>query len=139
MDWWGKSKSPFLLNLIAISNWMQQVYASQGFTSRVVYNGIPIEEYPFKAEKGDRLLFVGRLDSFKRPHIAIEVARKTGLGLDIVGGSFVGDIAYMESIKQACDGKQIKLYLDASQEEKVKLYQNAKACIFPSKMVSHLD
>lgn len=134
MDYWGRSKPPWPLNLISLSSWMQRVYASQGFSSRPVYNGIPLEQYQFKAEKGDRLLFVGRLDSFKRPHIAIEVARKAGLGLDIVGGSFVHDTAYMETIKQACDGQQIQLHLDASHEEKIELYQNAKAVIFPSKM-----
>ncbi|MBA7475660.1 Ubiquinone biosynthesis O-methyltransferase, mitochondrial [subsurface metagenome] len=134
MDWWGTSKPPWPLNLIAISKWMQKVYQSQGFTSRVVYNGIAIEDYLFKATKGSRLLFVGRLDSFKRPLVAIEVARKAGLGLDIVGGSFVADVAYMEKVKQACDGEQIKLYLDAPHEKKVELYQNAKAVIFPSKM-----
>ena len=133
-EWWGKSKPPFSLNMIAISEWMKSVYASQGFTSRVVYNGIPTEEYQFKATKGDRLLFVGRLDSFKRPHIAIEVAKQTGLGLDIVGGSFVSDVTYMESIKSQCDGKQVKLYLDADLKTKIELYQNAKAVIFPSKM-----
>lgn len=134
MDWWGISKPPWRLNLIALSNWMQRYYQSLGFSSRIVYNGIPIEDYGFKAEKGGRLLFVGRLDSFKQPHIAIEVAKKTGLGLDIVGGSFVYDTVYMESIKQACDGKQIKLHMDASHEEKIEFYQNAKAVIFPSKM-----
>lgn len=134
MDWWGTSKPPWPLNLIAISKWMQKVYQSQGFTSRVVYNGIAIEDYLFKATKDSRLLFVGRLDSFKRPLVAIEVARKAGLGLDIVGGSFVADVAYMEKVKQACDGEQIKLYLDAPHEKKVELYQNAKAVIFPSKM-----
>lgn len=134
MQWWGRSKPPWPLNLIALSKWMEKAYASVNFASRAVYNGIPIEDYVFHPEKGDRLLFVGRLDSFKRPHIAIEVARKTGLALDIVGGSFVSDVAYMESIKQVCDGKQIKLHLDASQQEKIELYQNAKAVIFPSNM-----
>lgn len=134
MEWWGRSKPPFPINLVAISNWMKSVYANYGFNSKVVYNGIPIEEYPYQKKKGDRLLFVGRLDSFKRPHIAIELARKTGLGLDIVGGSFVYDTAYLNSVKSECDGKQIKLYLDVGQKAKVELYQNAKAVIFPSEM-----
>lgn len=134
MDWWGKTRPPFPINLISISNWMKSVYVNCGFDSKVVYNGIPIEEYPYQKKKGDRLLFVGRLDSFKRPHIAIELARKTGLGLDIVGGSFVYDTAYLDSIKSECDSKQIKLYLDADQKTKVALYQSAKAVIFPSEM-----
>lgn len=134
MQWWGKEKPAFNLNLFALSNWMQAVYRSQGFASRPVYNGIPVEEYRYKAKKGDRLLFVGRLDAFKQPWVAIEVARKAGLGLDIVGGSFVQDPAYMESIKAGCDGEQIKLHLDASHAEKIRLYREAKAVLFPSKM-----
>ena len=133
-DWWSKSQPPFKLNLIAISDWMVKVYANQGFTARRVYNGINIEDYPFQKDKGDRLLFVGRLDVFKRPMVAIEVAKKLNMGLDIVGGSFVQDVNYMNQVKQACDGKQIKLHLDAPHEKKVELYQNAKAVIFPSKM-----
>lgn len=133
-DWWLKSKPPYKLNFIAVSDWMTKVYASQGVTSKFVWNGIDLGQYPYQEKKGDRLLFVGRLDSFKRPHIAIEIAKKMGLGLDIVGGSFVNDIPYMNSVKEACDGNQIKLHLDASQEEKTYLYQNARAVIFPSKM-----
>ena len=134
IDWWAGTKPPWPLNLIGVSAWMQKVYVSQGFKACAVYNGIALEDYPLKAEKGERLLFVGRLDSFKRPHIAIDIAKRTGLGLDIVGGSFVHDVAYMEQIKKDCDGKQIKLYLDAPHEKKVELYQNAKAVIFPSKL-----
>ena len=133
-EWWCKTKPPFKLNFIGISKWMQAVYKSMGMESQYCYNGIELDKYPYQEKKGDRLLFVGRLDSFKRPHIAIEVAKKMSLGLDIVGGSFVNDIPYMESIKQQCDGVKIKLWLDATQEEKTKLYQNARAVIFPSKM-----
>ena len=152
MEWWGKPRPKgFHLNLIAISNWMKRVYASQGFESQVSYNPIDLTEYEFKKEKGDRLLFVGRLDSFKRPHIAIEAAKRLGIGLDIVGGSFVSDVPYMERVKSQCDAiydkehggfidsepdrsNPIILHLDASQEEKIGLYQNAKAVIFPSRM-----
>jgi len=133
-EYWLKSKPPFKLNFIGVSNWMTRVYASQGMPSKFVYNGVDLDKYPYQEKKSDRLLFVGRLDSFKRPHIAIEVAKKMNLGLDIVGGSFVADVPYMNSIKQQCDGSQITLHLDATQEEKTKLYQNAKAVIFPSKM-----
>ena len=133
-DWWCKNKPPFKLNFITLSKFMQGAAKNVGIESQYCYNGIDLDKYPYQERKGDRLLFVGRLDSFKRPHIAIEVAKKMNLGLDIVGGSFVADVNYMNSIKQQCDGSQIKLHLDATQEEKTRLYQNAKAVIFPSKM-----
>ena len=133
-DWWCKTKPPFKLNFITLSKFMQTEAKQQGIESQYVYNGIDLDKYPYQEKKGDRLLFVGRLDSFKRPHIAIEIAKKMNLGLDIVGGSFVADVNYMNQIKQQCDGSQIVLHLDATQEEKTRLYQNAKCVIFPSKM-----
>jgi len=136
MDWWGKSKAPFKLNLIAISKWMQKVYESQGFPSRVCYNGVNLDDYPMgkKAKRGDRLLWIGRIDSFKRPDFAIRVAQKANLGLDIVGGTFVQDPAYLEQIKSMCDGKKINFIPDAPHEVKLKLLQTCKAVLFTSKM-----
>jgi glycosyltransferase involved in cell wall biosynthesis len=104
--------------------------------ARFVYNGIDTARYAFKKEKGDRLLFVGRLSPVKRPHMAIEIARQLGMKLDIVGGSFVApqEVQYMEHIKSMCDGSQIVMHADASHEEKVELMQNARCLIFPSNM-----
>jgi glycosyltransferase involved in cell wall biosynthesis len=56
------------------------------------------------------------------------------LGLDIVGGTFVQDPAYLEQIRSMCDGEQIKFYPDAPHEVKVKLMQSAKCLLFPSFM-----
>jgi len=133
LEWWKRSTPPFKLNLIAISNWMSQVYKAQGFESRFVYNGINLERYPFQKEKGDRLLFVGRIDKFKQPHIAVEVAKKLNMGLDIVGGTFVQDPAYLEQIRRMCNAG-IVFFPDAPQEQKVRLMRNAKCVLFPSGM-----
>lgn len=134
LEWWGRSKPPFKLNLIAISDWMVKVYASQGFTARRVYNGINLEKYPFKKEKGDRLLFVGRFSAFKQPHVAIEVAKKLDMPIDLVGGTFVDSPEYLEKIKRMCDGDKVKMYPDAPHEVKLQLMQDAKCLLFPSRM-----
>lgn len=133
LDWWGKSKPLFKLNLIAISKWMSDIYRIQGLESKYVYNGVDLEKYQFKKEKGDRLLFVGRIDSFKQPNVAIEVAKKLRMGLDIVGGTFVQNTDYLEKIRQSCTNG-IRFYPDASQDVKEELMQNAKCLIFPSAM-----
>jgi len=130
-----KSKAPVdEMNLVGISEFMMHEYQSQNWSSRYVHNGINLDKYPFKAEKGERLVFVGRIDKFKQPHVAIEVARKLGMGLDLVGGTFVQDSQYLERIRKMCDGKQICFYPDASHELKLRLLQNAKALLFPSNM-----
>jgi len=133
-DVWLQSKPPFKTNLISISRWMKKVYQSQGYESQVCYNPVDTNFYKYQEEKGDRFLFVGRVDKFKRSQTAIEACKRLNVGLDIVGGSFVQDMGYLNHIKSLCDGEQIKLHLDASHEEKIKLYQNAKATMFPSRM-----
>jgi glycosyltransferase involved in cell wall biosynthesis/2-polyprenyl-3-methyl-5-hydroxy-6-metoxy-1,4-benzoquinol methylase len=132
-EWWGTSKPPFPLNLISISQWMAKVYGAQGFTARPIYNGISMEKYAFQENKGDRLMFVGRCDSFKQPHVAIEVAKQLGLGIDMVCGTFVQDKNYLEAVKSLCVG-DIRWVEDPPQDEKVKLIQNAKCLLFPSHM-----
>jgi glycosyltransferase involved in cell wall biosynthesis/predicted SAM-dependent methyltransferase len=135
VQYWMQSKPPFKLNFIGISDFMTKEYEAQGMPSRYVYNGIDLSKYQFKAEKGNRFLYVGRLDSFKRPDFAIECCEKAGVGLDLVGGSFVADQGYLNKVKAMCTvTKNVDLYLDATHEKKIELMQNAKALIFPSKM-----
>lgn len=133
LNW--KSKPPGIdkLNLVAISDWMAKTYEGQGFTSRRCYNGINLDAYPFKKQKGERLIYVGRFTSFKGTHIAIEVAKKLGMGLDLVGGAYE-EPYFSQKIKPYCDDKQIVLHPEASHDVKVKLLQDAKALLFPSQM-----
>ncbi|GAG97838.1 unnamed protein product, partial [marine sediment metagenome] len=133
LNW--KSKPPGIdkLNLVAISDFMVSVYKNQGFTSKRVYNGVNMERYPFKAEKGDRLLYVGRFSKFKQPHVAIEVAKRLDMEIDLLGGTFVDDKTYLNMVREMVVGyPKAKMYEDAPHEKKLELMQNAKALIFGS-------
>lgn len=127
-------------NLISISKFMQRVYKEGvvkmqdgrqvgplNFDSRVAYNGIDVEKYKFREEKGDRLLFVGRLDDFKNPKHAIAAAKQLRMPIDIVGGSFVYKDKYMEEVKQMAGTPECRLYMNAPDDLKILLMQNAKA------------
>ena len=50
-----------------------------------VYNGIDLSLYPLQKAAGDSLVFLGRIHPDKGVHLAIEVARLTGLPLLIAG------------------------------------------------------
>jgi glycosyltransferase involved in cell wall biosynthesis len=50
-----------------------------------VYNGIDLSLYPLHKSGGDDLIFLGRIHPDKGVHLAIEVARLTGLPLLIAG------------------------------------------------------
>ncbi len=57
-----------------------------------VYNGIDLSLYPLQPQGGDHLAFLGRIHPDKGVHLAIEVARRSGLPLLIAG--IIQDQAY---------------------------------------------
>lgn len=57
-----------------------------------VYNGIDLSLYPFQERGGDHLIFLGRIHPDKGVHLAIQVARLSGLPLLIAG--IIQDQAY---------------------------------------------
>jgi hypothetical protein len=133
-DWWRTTPAPFPLNIFSISNWMGRAYESIGIKAHTVYNGIDMDKYGYQEQKGDRLIFVGRADTFKQPHLAIAVAKRLGLGIDMVCGTFVQDQNYLGYVKGLCDGEQVRWIEDPPQDVKVRLMQEAKCLLFPSKM-----
>lgn len=124
---------PFLkLNVIADSKYTQEIFRKIGLSAKVVYLGINLTRFPYKCDKGERLVFIGRFNEGKQPHVAIRIAKKLGLGLDLMGSMWVRDREYLEKIKAMCDGEEIRMLPNAPHEVKVKLLQDAKALVFPS-------
>jgi glycosyltransferase involved in cell wall biosynthesis len=60
-----------------------------------VYNGIDLSLYPFQECAGDSLVFLGRIHPDKGTHLAIEVARASGLPLLIAG--IIQDQTYFQA------------------------------------------
>ncbi|MGA1996850.1 MAG: glycosyltransferase, partial [Bryobacteraceae bacterium] len=67
-----------------------------------VYNGIDLSLYPLQKSRGDELIFLGRIHPDKGVHLAIEVARQSGLPLVIAG--IIQDRTYFR--------EQVEPYLD---------------------------
>ncbi len=67
-----------------------------------VYNGIDLSLYPFQESPGEELIFLGRIHPDKGVHLAIAVARLSGLPLLIAG--IIQDQEYFK--------KQVEPYLD---------------------------
>jgi glycosyltransferase involved in cell wall biosynthesis len=72
------------VRLVAISE-AQRNLAPQVRWFATVHNAIPVEEYPFRADKEDFLLFLGRMSPDKGAHLAIEVAREADRPLLLAG------------------------------------------------------
>jgi glycosyltransferase involved in cell wall biosynthesis len=99
-----------------------------------VYNGIDTTTYEFRPEPKDPpyLAFVGRISPEKGPHLAIEIAKRSGLCLKMAGKVDVVDRDYFEQeIKPHIDGKQIEYMGEANQEQKSDLMGKAVATLFP--------
>ncbi len=99
-----------------------------------VYNGIPIEDFPFEAEKEDYLLFAGRLAPEKAPERAIDIARRSGRPLVLAGmvepqhGEY-----FRDCLEPYIDGDQIRFLGLLSQGELAPLYRKAAAVLFPGR------
>jgi glycosyltransferase involved in cell wall biosynthesis len=99
---------------------------------RTIHHGIRIDDYPFQGKKQAYLSFIGRLAPVKGPHIAIEVAKKTGIPLKIAGEIQPLFKAYYENqIKPHLDGRFIEYVGQADLAAKNELLGNSMAMLFP--------
>ncbi|MBW4549766.1 MAG: glycosyltransferase family 4 protein [Aphanocapsa sp. GSE-SYN-MK-11-07L] len=99
-----------------------------------VYNGINPERYQFYSQPANPpyLAFLGRISPEKGPHLAIEIAKRSGWHLKIAGKVDVVDVDYFEQeIKPLIDGEQIEFLGEANHAQKSVLMGGAVATLFP--------
>lgn len=94
-----------------------------------IYNGIDLTDIPFSDTCGDYLLFVGRITPEKGVAEAVEVARRTGERLFILGPEVTGP--YWEEKIKPYLGDQIRHIGVVSRKELYEYYKNAKATLAP--------
>jgi glycosyltransferase involved in cell wall biosynthesis len=93
-----------------------------------VYNGIDLSSYPLQERGGDDLVFLGRIHPDKGVHLAIEVARLSGMRLIIAG--IVQDKAYFrEQIKPHLDDQSILYIGPVDVKGKNELFARARALL----------
>jgi glycosyltransferase involved in cell wall biosynthesis len=83
---WGHALSAGSLEFSAISRWMMRDCELAGRWT-LAPNGVPLATYEFcpRVAPDAPLVFLGRLEEIKGPHLAIEIARRAGLPLVIAG------------------------------------------------------
>ncbi len=102
----------------------------------VVYNGVPTRFYRFQPLVGPEapLVFLGRLESIKGPHVAIEVAKKTGYPLILMGNvpeEKIHQEYYREKIIPHLDGKNIIHVGPVNDTQKNEILGRARALLMP--------
>ena len=95
-----------------------------------IHHGIDLEQFLFQKERGDYLLFFGRIHPDKGVHDAIEVARKTGKRLIIAG--IIQDEAYFkEQVEPHIDGSAVEYIGSVGPEKRHEVLGGALALLHP--------
>ena len=97
----------------------------------VVYNGLPMEHYPFSEQHDGYLLFVGRISLEKGTHNAIEVARKLNLPLIIAAKLDEPDKKYYLKHVKPYLNEKIKWIGEVDEVERNRLMSKALCFLHP--------
>jgi glycosyltransferase involved in cell wall biosynthesis len=93
-----------------------------------VYNGIDLSLYPFHEAPGEELIFLGRIHPDKGVHLAIAVARLSGLPLLIAG--IIQDKEYFEKqVEPYLDDREIRYIGPVDVAGKNQLFSRARALL----------
>jgi glycosyltransferase involved in cell wall biosynthesis len=93
-----------------------------------IHHGIPLEEFTFRPDPGEYLLFFGRIHPDKGAREAIKVARRTGHKLILAG--IIQDADYFRtSVEPFLDGQQIRYVGSVGPTERDELLGGARALL----------
>ncbi|HWS47668.1 MAG TPA: glycosyltransferase family 4 protein [Acidimicrobiia bacterium] len=97
-----------------------------------VHNGIDLGDYPYREDKDDFLVYIGRANPDKGPREAIEIARRAGLRLHmILKRSEPPEREYFDAHIAPLLAGDVELHENVSHETKVDLLGRARAMLFP--------
>ena len=97
-----------------------------------VPNALDLDAYPFHSDRGEYLLYLGRLSPDKGAHRAIEVARAAGVPIKLAGKKRErAEQDYFDAHVKPLLGDDAEYLGETSHVSKVALLQNARATLFP--------
>jgi glycosyltransferase involved in cell wall biosynthesis len=118
--------------LVALSE-LQRSRAPEGVECRhVVPNPIDVDEWPFHADGGDGLVFVGRMDHVKGPHRAIDAAGRAGERLTLAGPVPPRAREFFASeVEPHLDGDRVRHVGSVGGDAKHQLFAAARGLLMP--------
>jgi glycosyltransferase involved in cell wall biosynthesis len=121
------------LEFSAISRFMIDANALAG-RWHIVPNGVSLDTYKFRSQVAPNapLVFLGRVEEIKGPHLAIEVAQRTGHDLVIAGNIPEQHRGWFDMhIAPHVDGRRIRYIGPVDDAEKNELLGSARAVLMP--------
>ncbi len=117
--------------LVSISNDQRRPLPEMNWM-RTVYHGLPRNLLNFGSGSGKYLAFLGRICPEKRPDLAIEVARQSGVPLKIAAKVDRVDRAYFDTvIKPMLSAPGVEFIGEINETEKQQFLGDALALLFP--------
>ncbi|MEX0649764.1 MAG: glycosyltransferase family 4 protein [Candidatus Andersenbacteria bacterium] len=98
---------------------------------RTIYHGIPIDEFPFREERGEYLVFLGRITPEKGVEVAVETAKQTGRKLIVAAKVDEPLSAYAKEMLKLFEETPEVEFIGQVGEEKKELLANAYAMLMP--------
>jgi glycosyltransferase involved in cell wall biosynthesis len=119
------------VHLVSISQ-AQRAPAPDAHWAETIYHGLDLGDYPFGAEAGEELLFLGRFSPKKAPHVAIDLAVAAGMRIALAGRVDPVDQAYFDQeVKPRMAHPLVRFAGEVAHDEKVQLLRSARALLFP--------
>lgn len=99
---------------------------------QTIHHGVSMNNYTFVEEKKRYLAFIGRIAPIKGTHLAIEIAKRSGIPLKIAGEVQPIFQSYFDTqVRPHIDGRFIEYLGPADLATKNDLLGNAMAMLFP--------
>jgi glycosyltransferase involved in cell wall biosynthesis len=118
--------------IVAISHAQLESAPPEMGGGSVVHNPIDCAEWPFRADKEDVLLWIGRMSPDKGPHRAITAARAAGAPLILAGPVQPGQERFFaEEVEPHVGRDGIEYVGEADGSAKRDLYGRARALLMP--------
>lgn len=129
----GHALSRGTLAFTAISQWMMQYVRHIGRWT-MIPNGVPLDAYAFRPTVAPDapLVFLGRIEEIKGPHVAIEIARRSGRQLIIAGNIPDEKRSWVERhVLPYVDGDRVHYVGSVDDVQKNALLGRAAALLMP--------
>ncbi len=118
------------VSFVTISRFQQRTLVMPRM--KAIHHGIDASRYELQKSKQPYLSFLGRVAPPKGTHLAIEIAKKSGIPLKIAGEIQPCYVDYWKNVIQPeVDGKFIEYVGEVGLEEKNELLGNSMAMLFP--------
>ena len=120
-------------NFVSISNSQRRDDLGLNYLA-TVYNAIALDQFECHPQPAvpPYLVFLGRMSVEKGPHLAIEIARRSGWCLKMAGKvDFDNREFFEQQVAPHIDGQQIQFLGEVSQADKNALIGQATATLFP--------